>query len=135
VREAGEAEATRVRADAEAAAAQAEERASHRLDEAEHGARTLREQVALEILAKERAADDELRRARAAGAGMVADARAEADELRAQARRTLDDARAEIALLARRRDGITAELGQLSGVIQALAVPHPHPSTAEEQEQ
>jgi hypothetical protein len=66
---------------------------------------------------------------------MVADARAEADELRAQARRTLEDARAEIALLARRRDGITAELGQLSGVIQALAVPHPHPSSTEEQEQ
>jgi hypothetical protein len=45
--------------------------------------------------------------------------------MRAQARRTLEDARAEIALLARRRDGITAELGQLSGVIQALAVPTP----------
>ena len=61
-------------------------------------------------------------------------ARAEADELRTQARRTLEDARAEIALLARRRDGITAELGQLSGVIQALAVPHPHPPTTEDAE-
>ena len=63
---------------------------------------------------------------------LVASARAEADEIRAQARRTLEDARAEIALLARRRDGITAELGQLSGVIQALAVPHPHPSSSED---
>ncbi len=88
--------------------------------------------MALEILEKEHAADDELRRARAEGAGLVASARAEADELRAQARRTLEDARAEIALLARRRDGITAELGQLSGVIQALAVPHPHPPTSED---
>ena len=43
----------------------------------------------------------------------------------AQARRIVEDARAEVALLARQRDGITAELGQLSGVIQALAVPTP----------
>ena len=76
----------------------------------------------------QRTADDELRRARTEGAALVADARQEADELRAQARRIVEDARAEVALLARQRDGITAELGQLSGVIQALAVPHPHPT-------
>jgi vacuolar-type H+-ATPase subunit H len=81
--------------------------------------------VAEEVLIKQHTADDELRRARAEGAQLVATARAQADEMRAQARRTLEDARAEIALLARRRDGITAELGQLSGVIQALAVPTP----------
>jgi vacuolar-type H+-ATPase subunit H len=102
-----------------------EERAQHRLAEAEQGARTLRAQVAEEVLNKQRAADDELRRARSEGAGLVAAARTEADELRTQARRTLEEAREEIALLARRRDGITAELGQLSGVIQALAVPTP----------
>jgi hypothetical protein len=118
-----ESDADRIRNDANEAAAQIEERAAHRLEEAEHGARTLRTQVADEVLAKQHAADDELRRARAEGASVVAAAREEADELRAQARRTLEDARTEIALLARRRDGITAELGQLSGVIQALAVP------------
>jgi hypothetical protein len=83
----------------------------------------------------QRIAEDELRRARAESATLVADARAEADELRAQARRIVEDARAEVALLARQRDGITAELGQLSGVIQALAVPTPaHPPTAQERE-
>ena len=55
-------------------------------------------------------------------------ARHEADELRAQARRIVEEARAEVALLARQRDGITEELGQLSGVIQALAVPTPPPN-------
>jgi hypothetical protein len=88
----------------------------------------LREQIAQEVLHKQHTADDELRRARAESARVVAAAREEADELRAQARRTLEEAREEIALLARRRDGITAELGQLSGVIQALAVPTSHPS-------
>ena len=34
----------------------------------------------------------------------------------------LAEAREEVAVLARRRDAITGELGQLSGVIQALAV-------------
>ena len=42
--------------------------------------------------------------------------------MRTQARRLLEEAREEVAVLARRRDAITGELGQLSGVIQALAV-------------
>ena len=54
---------------------------------------------------------------------MLADARAEADQLRTTARTLLADARAEVDALARRRTAITAELGQLSGVIEALAVP------------
>ena len=123
-------------AQAEANAAQAEERAQHRLAEAEQGARGLREQVAEHVLQQQRTADEELRRARTEGAALVAAAREEADELRAQARRIVEDARAEVALLARQRDGITQELGQLSGVIQALAVPTPtQPPTAQEPDQ
>jgi outer membrane protein TolC len=45
--------------------------------------------------------------------------------MRAQARQILDEARAEVAALARRRDQIAEELSQLSGVIEALAVPGP----------
>ena len=83
------------------------------------------ESLPQDVLRRRRDADDELRRARAESATLVAAGREEADELRAQARRMLEDAREEIALLVRRRDGITAELGELSGVIQALAVPNP----------
>jgi len=54
----------------------------------------------------------------------VAEARAEADELRAQAHRILDDARTEVAALTTRRDEIAAELSRLSGVIDALSVSH-----------
>ena len=63
-------------------AAEAEERAQHRLAEAEQGARSLREQVAEHVLHQQRTADDELRRARTEGAALVAAARQEADELR-----------------------------------------------------
>src|SRR5204863_444691 len=68
-------------------------------------------------------AQDESRRPREEATTYLSDARQEADQLRAQARRTLEEARDEVAILLRRRDEITAELGQLSGVIQALAVP------------
>jgi hypothetical protein len=55
---------------------------------------------------------------------IVGDARAEADELREQATRVLADAREEVASLTTRRDEIAAELGRLSGVIDALSVPN-----------
>jgi hypothetical protein len=60
---------------------------------------------------------------------LLADARAEAVQLRATARTLLTDARSEVDALARRRSAITAELGQLSGVIEALAVPEAAPRT------
>ena len=64
----------------------------------------------------------ELRRAAKAEASLLlSDARAEAEDLRAQAQQLLAEARAEVALLTERRDAIAAELGQLSGVIEALA--------------
>jgi ABC-type transporter Mla subunit MlaD len=107
-----------------------------RLGEAEQSARVLRAQVADDVLREQRTGQEELRRARTEAAALVAEARREADELRAQARRTVEDARSEVALLARQRDGITAELGQLSGVIQALAVPTPtHPPTPQDPDQ
>ena len=43
--------------------------------------------------------------------------------MRTQARALLEDARTEVAVLAKRRDEIAAELSGLSGVISALAVP------------
>jgi hypothetical protein len=45
--------------------------------------------------------------------------------MRASARRILEDARAEVARLEERRDAIAGELGNLSGVIEALAVAGP----------
>jgi hypothetical protein len=54
---------------------------------------------------------------------VIAEARAEADELRSNARALLADARAEVAVLTAHRDEISRQLGELSGVINALAVP------------
>ena len=106
------------------------ERAQRRLDEAESGATLLRERVAAEVVKQQRAASDELRTAREQAAAHVAAARAEADEIRAKARALLDDARTEVTVLTRRRDEIAAELGGLSGVIQALAVSPDEPADA-----
>ena len=54
---------------------------------------------------------------------LLAQARAEADAVRGDARAMLERARGEVAALARRRDDISSQLGHLSGVIEALAVP------------
>jgi cell division septum initiation protein DivIVA len=62
-------------------------------------------------------------RARREAADLVSHARREADAARDEARRVLEEARAEVAVLTTRRDEIAAELGRLSGVIEALAVP------------
>src|ERR1035438_4390504 len=61
----------------------------------------------------------------------AAAARADADTSRAEARDLLTHARAEVKALAARRDDITAQLGNLSGVIEALAVPGPPRVTGE----
>jgi outer membrane protein TolC len=63
-----------------------------------------------------------LRRGRDEAAACVEKARFEADELRAQARAAIDEARGEVHALNRSRDEISAELAQLSGVIEALAI-------------
>jgi hypothetical protein len=118
-----ETDADLVRRDADAYAAQVNARAERRLEEAEAGARILRGRVAEEVVRSQRSAQDELRRGREEAAALVAEARREADELRTQARRSLEEARTEVGVLSRRRDEIAEELAQLSGVIQALAVP------------
>ena len=50
------------------------------------------------------------------------DARERADAVRAEAHAAVERARAEVHTLAARRDAITAQLGRLHGVIEALAV-------------
>jgi cell division septum initiation protein DivIVA len=81
------------------------ERAAEHLAQAHSEARDLR-----------RAAKDEATRT-------IAGARSEADELRSRARSILAEARAEVAVLNAHRDEISKQLGDLSGVIEALAVP------------
>jgi hypothetical protein len=131
---AAEAEASRIRDDAEEAsramlaAAEDEvslihERARRREVETESTTRLLRQQVADEVVRNQQSAQDELRRAREEAAAHLAAARAEADDLRHKARSVLEDARTEAAVLTKHRDEIAAELEGLSGVIQALAVP------------
>jgi ElaB/YqjD/DUF883 family membrane-anchored ribosome-binding protein len=87
------------------------------------GAKVLREQTAEEVMRTQREAKDEARRLREEAAAFLTTARAEADALREQGQTRLQEARDELAAMGRRRDGIAEELRQLSGVIEALAVP------------
>jgi chromosome segregation ATPase len=127
IRTGAEDEAARIRREAESYYDQVEARAQRRLEQAESGAKVLRDQTAEEVMRTQREAKDEARRLREDAAAFLTTAREEADALREQARHRLQDARDEVAALARRRDAIEEELRQLSGVIEALAVP----STAE----
>ena len=120
---AAEDDAEGVRTEVEAGAALVEERAQRRVQEAESGARQLRERVAEEVTRRQRAAQDHEREARQQAVDIVRQAREEADTIRSRARTQLEQARLETAELTRRRDEIATELEQLSGVIQALAVP------------
>ena len=83
----------------------------------------MRTAVADEVVRLRSEAAEELRSAREEAAQTLSSAQAEAEELRTKARTLLDDARAEVTELRERRDRITGELSQLSGVIEALAVP------------
>ena len=58
---------------------------------------------------------------------MLTEAQADAEQSRTQARELLAAARAEVSALKQRRDEIAAELSQLSGVIEALAVSESDP--------
>ena len=79
-------------------------------------------------MAARREGAESLRRGREESARLLSEAQADADRIRAQARQVLSDARAEVESLGRRRDQIARELTDLSGVIEALAVPDPtHP--------
>jgi len=78
---------------------------------------------AAEHLAQAQAEARDLRRsAKQEVAKAIATARSEADELRSKARSILAEARAEVAVLTAHRDEINKQLGDLSGVIEALAV-------------
>jgi F0F1-type ATP synthase membrane subunit b/b' len=58
---------------------------------------------------------------------LLSEAQDDAEQSRSQARELLAGARAEVSALQRRRDEIAAELSQLSGVIEALAVSESDP--------
>jgi len=80
--------------------------------------------VAEQVATAQREAEEARREARTEAVRIVGDARTEADDLRRQAAQILHDAREEVAALTTRRDEIAAELGRLSGVIDALSVSH-----------
>jgi chromosome segregation ATPase len=113
----------RIIADATDESERAVERLERRRAEAETGAASLRALVAEEVTRARADAAEERRRAKEEAVAHVAEARAEADRLRENARLALERARAEIAQLQAKRDRIVAELGQWSGVIEALSVP------------
>ena len=109
-----------------AAAVEAKEivdRANRREAEAESSTQVLRERAANDLADAQRQSHELIRKSRAEAQQLEAQAREHADELRAQARKLLADAEARVAALNQRRDEITKELTQLSGVIEALAVP------------
>jgi antitoxin component HigA of HigAB toxin-antitoxin module len=116
-------ESERLLAQAQAQAQATVNRAERRLVEAEHGARLIRERTAAEVEKLHREAHADRRAARAELVQTLAEARDEADHLRAQAREAVEAARAEVHSLAARRDDINIQLGHLSNVIEALAVP------------
>jgi hypothetical protein len=117
------AHAQRVVAEADLTAEAATTRGQRRLDEAEGGARLLRERAAEALSALQTEAHEHRRAVRDEATTTLAAARADADASRAEARVLLTQARAEVKVLADRRDDITQQLGNLQGVIEALAVP------------
>jgi hypothetical protein len=119
------AHAERVITEADLTVHAALERGQRRLDEAEIGARVLRQRAAETVSRLQREAHEHRRAVRDEATSTLAAARADADTSRAEARDLLTHARAEVKVLAARRDDITAQLGNLSGVIEALAVPGP----------
>jgi hypothetical protein len=119
------AHAERVITEADLTVHAALERGQRRLDEAEIGARVLRQRAAETVSRLQREAHEHRRAVRDEATSTLAAAPADADTSRAEARDLLTHARAEVKVLAARRDDITAQLGNLSGVIEALAVPGP----------
>ena len=89
----------------------------------------MRERTAAEVERLQRESHQSSQGARAELIRVTQDARADADRIREEARTMLERARAEVAALAARREDITRQLGHLSGVIEALAVPETRTST------
>ena len=97
-------------------------RASQRLAEADAGAKLIRERAAADMEQLQHETYERVRILRDEAVALLNEARADADATRAEAREMMENARGEVALLAQRRDDITAQLGHMSGVIEALAV-------------
>lgn len=133
-RERAETEAERIIADATDESERAVARLERRRTEAETGAASLRALVAEEVTRSRAEAAEDRRRAREESLALLADGRAEADQLREGARRALERARTDITQLQTQRDTIAAELAQLSGVIEALSVPTTPDTSTPEQE-
>ncbi|MEP7020122.1 MAG: hypothetical protein ABI808_05690 [Pseudonocardiales bacterium] len=133
IREEAAADSRRIVTEAQDTAAARLDRAERRLLEAESGARAVREQVAAELTKAQREIHELRRAAKAEEAEAVGAARAEADAVRTSSRRLLAEAKAELAALSAQRDAIAGELGNLSGVIDALAVSDaPEPARAKQ---
>jgi hypothetical protein len=122
IRKKAKAEASHIVATAEEVARDRDARGRRREAEAEAGARAIREQAAAELARAQRELHDLRRAAKDDELRIMSEARVQADEIRAEARHMVSEARAEVAELARRREAIAGELGNLSGVIEALAV-------------
>ena len=107
--------------------------------EAEQGARLVRQSAAEDVERMHREAHEYHAAARAEIMKASEEARQRADTVRAEAQAAVERARAEVHTLAARRDAITAQLGNLSGVIDALAVtdaahhPPQSPSTPDQE--
>jgi len=112
------------------------ERADRRIAEADNGARVIRERVADDMARAQRDAQELRRSAKQEAAEIVRSARADADEVRNRARALEAQSREEVERLTAQRDRIAEELGNLSGVIDALAIAGPknsaplHPSAS-----
>jgi Skp family chaperone for outer membrane proteins len=91
----------------------------------------VREQIAAELARTQREMHELRRKAKDEELALINTARAEADALRKEARQALADAREQVAKLVERRNAIAGELGNLSGVIEALAVAEGDPAPPE----
>jgi len=96
--------------------------AQRRLGDAERGAQLVRQSAADDVEQFQRQAHEQHRAARAEILRITEQAQRRSEEIRAEAQDSVTRARAEVAVLAARRDAITTQLGDLSGVIDALAV-------------
>jgi hypothetical protein len=97
-----------------------ETRARQRLTEAEAGVRLVHERSSADFEAMQREAYETALAAREEAVAVLTQARADADAVRADARSQMTRARDEVAVLTRRREEVTAQLGQLSGALRSL---------------
>lgn len=105
--------------EAKAIVARAERKAETQAAQAE----AVREQLTEDLKREQARAFERMRTTRDEAIELLDNSRREADQVRTQAHAMLSSARSEVAELAKRRDDIQRQLTELSGVIEALAVP------------